>query len=678
MAESKSLNWCRRVVHQLGKVGLVFLASLLVFILLVSIGHNSLLLIADTLVLAVSGIWTAFQIIRYISRCSMWSLRNRLLTVYGLFGILPVLLMLTLVGLSAWALTSELAIYLASSELSRRLSSIQTAAEGLRKTPPQNRKDAAAGIFDYFRIRFPSLRLYYQDATGSHHYPENAPALPVPDGWHNATGLLEHDGQFYAWAHMKENGETFIAIAPITEKFIDDLVPNLGQITLSEIPHPQGSEDDLALQRKPASNPDYEFKNGKLINKKTGKPAPHFTVHNATRLPPPMNRLDVDVNWVSSYSHFDWDDPNNKHSAYLSVLSRPSAVYSAIFSGSDILRSALLIAMITVAVLFLLVEIVALVIGVSLSRRITRVVNELYQGTRRVIQGDFSNRIPVRGNDQLCELATSFNQMTGNLERLLSIEKEKERLQSELEIAREVQNALYPKSAPPVCGLRLTVQCEPARVVSGDYYDYENIQSGKLAFSIGDVAGKGISAALLMATMQAAMRAQITSGLASQDQHPVAAARLVSDLNKQIYAHTAPEKYATFFFALYDESTCTLTYTNAGHLPPILIRNGEATMLDVNGTVVGAFPFSKYDESKVCLQPNDLLICYTDGITEPENAYGEMFGEQRLIDLVSRSAHEDDQTIIRKIIEAVRSWHVAEELSDDMTLLIARRLDASA
>ena len=123
-------------------------------------------------------------------------------------------------------------------------------------------------------------------------------------------------------------------------------------------------------------------------------------------------------------------------------------------------------------------------------------------------------------DDQLAELTTSFNQMTGNVERLLSIEKEKERLQAELEIAREVQTQLYPRLAPPPCGLKLTVHCEPARMVSGDYYDYETVETSKLAFAIGDVAGKGISAALLMATVQAALRAQISRG---QEGEPAAA-----------------------------------------------------------------------------------------------------------------------------------------------------------
>jgi phosphoserine phosphatase RsbU/P len=157
----------------------------------------------------------------------------------------------------------------------------------------------------------------------------------------------------------------------------------------------------------------------------------------------------------------------------------------------------------------------------------------------------------------------------------------------------------------------------------------------------------------------------------------IAAARLVSALNQQIYAHTSPEKYATFFFALFDEPTRTLTYTNAGHLSPLLFRNGDIVRLDSNGTVVGAFSFANYGESSMTIVPGDLLVCYTDGITEPENAYGEMFGEERLIELVQKHAKRDDREIVQIVLDAVRSWTGEPELQDDMTLLLAREIEAA-
>jgi sigma-B regulation protein RsbU (phosphoserine phosphatase) len=391
-----------------------------------------------------------------------------------------------------------------------------------------------------------------------------------------------------------------------------------------------------------------------------------------------MFSFDLPVFLPSTIPHYHVDAPNKPYDGVLWVYSRPSAVLSTFFAKSESIRGTLSVLFVIAVILFVIVELVAIVIGVNLSRRITSAVNQLYEGTRRVIYGDFRQRIPVTDHDQLGELSESFNQMTGNLERLLVVEKEKERLQTEIEIAREVQGQLYPKEAPPIRGLKLTVRCDPARMVSGDYYDYQEIARGKLAFAIGDVAGKGISAALLMATLQAALRAQISQHLPSLDKEfllpDIDVSQLVSKLNKQLFAHTSPEKYATFFFAMFDEQSRTLTYTNAGHLAPLLFRNGDVTPLDSNGTVVGAFPFSRYDASCLTLRPGDLLVCYTDGITEPENAYGEMFGEERLIDLVHKHAQEEDHEIIRIILDAVRSWTGVPELHDDMTLLFAREV----
>jgi phosphoserine phosphatase RsbU/P len=270
--------------------------------------------------------------------------------------------------------------------------------------------------------------------------------------------------------------------------------------------------------------------------------------------------------------------------------------------------------------------------------------------------------------------------MTENMQRLLAIEKERERLQAELEIAREVQNQLYPKKVPAMESLCVTAVCNPARMVSGDYYDYQQLGSDKVAIAIGDVAGKGISAALLMATVQSSFRSQIRGSLEvavsatdSGARIQISTSSLVSQLNQQLYADTSPEKYATFYLGVYDQLGSILTYTNAGHLPPLLVRRGEAERLEVNGMVVGAFPFARYGESQVRLEAGDLIVFFTDGITEPENAYGEMFGEERLTEIVVRNADRSDREIIDSVMEAVQQWTGAGELQDDMTLLLVRR-----
>lgn len=649
----------RQTREALGKSGIAFFIGLALFLIFYLLSQTALLAV-DLLVLLPLGAFCLFRFFRYTLRHSLWSVRNRLLIVYGLLGLLPVLLLFLLAGLASWALMSELAIYLATSALQRRIDTIQQTAETLRHVPPDMRNTALPQIAKGFMHSFPSTYLQVKDASGEHRFPQEDPPLDIPEAWGNVTGLLYKDGGFYGWSHYSDETQKVTVLAPLPPDLIGNLVPHLGIIALLETDTKENDKgEDVQL----------DFKDGTVSSKAKG------TQHIPT-LPPAMNRLDIPIAWASALAHYHLNSPGRLHHGALVVQSRPSAVFGTFFADRELLRGVLFDLVVAIGVIFLLVELVAVFIGVSLARRITGAVNHLSEGTRRVIHGDFTHRIPVVTQDQLGELSSSFNQMTVNLERLVSVEKEKERLQTEIEIAREVQSQLYPKEAPPRLGLKLTVRCDPARMVSGDYYDYQVVGAGTMAFALGDVAGKGISAALLMASLQSALRAQLANCNAN-DSLLLDAARVVSVLNQQIYASTAPEKYATFFLAFFEEKTHTLTYTNAGHLSPLLFRNGEVKALDSNGTVVGAFPWAKYDESSVMLSRGDLLVCYTDGITEPENAYGEMFGEERLIELVKKHSHQDDREIVRIILDAVRGWTGSPELQDDMTLLLARQVETT-
>ncbi len=666
-----AMSRARQAVHRLGKSGIAFLIGLCLFALFYFFGQPLFAFLVAVAMVPITFV-VLFRGFKWLRGHALWSLRNRLLVVYTLIGVLPIALLFLLIGLSGWALMSELAIYLASSALDRRLDSLQSAVQGLERISPPERGMAVSHFAEAFEHSFPGIAFYFRDQTGIHSYPANAPQLIVPPNWGNVSGLLVWNHRFYGWAHARQDNGAITVLAPLSNQLVENLVPNLGSIALLEMDerHRDNTATAGALGAGEHRRGDVDVQvniDGTTASGRLGR-----------RIPPPVNRFDIPVLMPSTRRHYHLDTPGKTYPGVLLVESRPSAVLRTFFAGTEELRGVLFDTVIAVAILFLVVELVAIWIGVRLSRRMTGAVNQLYEGTRRVIHGDFHNRIAVRDHDQLGELSQSFNRMTENLERLMAVEKEKERLQTEIEIAREVQSQLYPKAAPPTCGLQLTVRCDPARMVSGDYYDYQNIGGGKLAFAIGDVAGKGISAALLMATLQAALRAQINSyhpvGNESNGTRSIDAAVLVSALNKQLYAHTSPEKYATFFFALFDEPSRSLTYTNAGHLSPLLFRGEEVLPLDSNGTVVGAFPFAKYDESCLSMTPGDLLVCYTDGITEPENAYGEMFGEERLIELVRKYIHREDGEIVALILEAVRSWTGTPELQDDMTLLLAREV----
>jgi sigma-B regulation protein RsbU (phosphoserine phosphatase) len=592
---------------------------------------------------------------------------------------------LTLVALGGYILAGQVAVYLVRSELDRRVASLQSVDRELSDSSATMQR-----IGETDRQRFPGLILWESKHGASHVWPPNAD-LNLPASFPmNSSGLVLRAGRYYAWADSVSGDQQVLVMAPLSRQYLSGITPGLGDVYFVQREFLNDSDSGQAPAPAPPGTPRINLHapssprstDGGSTKLGAGEDQQYRLLPAGgdalrTALPAPVNRFDVGVRWGSVMRVVDWEHPQNTEPALLVGYTRLSSILSIVLSqSSDILQGIVLDAFYALVLAFLVVAIAGLAIGMSMSRSITGAVHSLYEGTLRVLRGDFSHLIQVKGSDQIAELSTSFNTMTQNLERLLVVAKEKERMEAEIEIARGVQDQLYPKAPPVFESLRVLGNCSPARMVSGDYYDYQLVD-GKLAIAIGDVAGKGISAALLMATIQAAMRMELRASVQmaapSINGLRFSTARMVSELNQQLHATTSPEKYATFFFAIYDQSTGLMTYTNAGHLQPVLFRDGAATLLDVNGTVVGAFPFSKYEESKVELRAGDLLVCYTDGVTEPENEYGEMFGEERLIELVSKNVDRDEAQIIESVVESVRQWTGVPELSDDMTVLLARK-----
>jgi sigma-B regulation protein RsbU (phosphoserine phosphatase) len=281
--------------------------------------------------------------------------------------------------------------------------------------------------------------------------------------------------------------------------------------------------------------------------------------------------------------------------------------------------------------------------------------------------------------------------MTENLQKLILEQKEKERLQSELEIAHEVQAQLFPQTVSGTSTLELHGICRPARIVSGDYYDFLSYGPDQVGIAVGDISGKGISAALLMATIHSAVRAYEQEQLVSvgtaaaygtntriaafeAQMAPASPAQMLWLLNRHLFQSTQPEKYATLFLGFYDDIHHHLTYSNAGHLPPIILaRDGSVRRLDRGGTVVGLFPDRDYEEETVELYSGDIFIAFSDGITEPENEFGE-FGEERLIETIAAYRHLPLTRITEHAISAIQDWIGSTEQPDDITLVLARRI----
>jgi sigma-B regulation protein RsbU (phosphoserine phosphatase) len=353
-----------------------------------------------------------------------------------------------------------------------------------------------------------------------------------------------------------------------------------------------------------------------------------------------------------------------------------------------------------IGIFFLLLELLAVLSAAWMTRAVTGTVHRLYRATGFIKGGDFSHRVSVRSHDQLGELAGAFNEMSANVESLLHERVERERLEREVEIAAEVQAQLFPHRVPDLLSVEVAAECRAARGVAGDYYDYVEIAPGLVAFALGDVSGKGISASLVMSNLQAALRAQatITSERLNIAERAVAASvdgggggtrllahvmadagldgavsRMAANINRQLCQSTDANRFATLFLALYEESTRTLRYTNAGHNEAILVReDGMVERLKTGGMMTGAFDWATYEEAHTLLQPGDTLLIFSDGISEAERFTGEEYGEERLVQFAIEHRSLDADELRRAIFTEIDKWSATQERGDDQTLVIVK------
>ncbi len=246
---------------------------------------------------------------------------------------------------------------------------------------------------------------------------------------------------------------------------------------------------------------------------------------------------------------------------------------------------------------------------------------------------------------------------------------QRERLNREVEIAREVQERLFPQILPAIAGLDYAGHCRPALGVGGDYYDFLALPQGHLGVAIGDVSGKGIAAALMMASLQASLRGEATRA-------PENLAAAVSSINRLVYETSAENRYATFFYGQYDPATGTFDYVNAGHNPPMLFHSADGkwsvTRLDIGGTVVGLVKSFPYQQGSVRLTHGDILVAYTDGISEAMNASEEEWGEDRMMNTVESCNGLPARELLHHVFTAADAFVAGAKQHDDMTLVVLR------
>lgn len=640
----------------------------------------------------------ALAAFRWLRAKLLWRLRNRLIVTYVFIGVIPVFLLLTISLIALYLLAGQFASFVVTSEIASRLRSMEASNRAIAKqianrysqgkTPngetiggmrPQHREWARRRVCVWYGNQA------QPNCTG----PKGAEAFNAPAFVHdNFREIVRDHGALYLRTATVIGAEPeslrVITSEPLDKALLEEIAAELGEITLLQ-PKPSATIPGVAGKNEQL------ISSGRTVSADGRQFEPTFT---AGALPAASSAVDPEIIFGAQLLIVDWTSATGERqrTGALGVHTRPSVLYARLFASLGNYAQVIGYILLIIAIVFGIIELLALVIGILLARSITSAVAQLYEATKHISRADFRHRIKVKSTDQLATLANSFNSMTTSIEKLVQEQKEKQRLEGELAIAQEVQAQLYPKLITQLESLEVHGFCRPARTVSGDYYDFLGLNSDKLLLAVGDISGKGISAALMMATIHSAVRAYsiediavlrepaamaVAGGtglmLASETrEREVSPAALLTLLNHQLYKSTPAAKYATLFLGLYDGATRRLTYANGGHLPPIVIsEDGSSRLLDCGGTVVGLFDNPSFPEATVELRPGDVLVAYSDGVTEPENDYGE-FGEERLIQLVRSNRHLPLARITEIVTAAVEDWIGDNEQPDDVTLVLAR------
>jgi len=590
----------------------------------------------------------------------LWSLRNRLIVAYVFIAVVPILLLVILAGRARRIIYAQVGSYMLHEEIHRRVDLLADSAAYIaaaEETLPasMNQKTLEESLAAQLEVAegktLPGLIVNF-------HVPEDYFRKFAGPKARSYAGLVQTENQLRL-ASMKEvdspRGQQILELSvPVTAEFLESVATDLGPFNM------------LLLHRVNDGSTGSDVTIGTEKYRVIGR----VTTHKRS-IPPAASWTDpvVDDLSILEVSHISADGVVERtHPVFASYEARISQLNHRIFGLVGEFSLSKVTTLILISMGFLLLELAALIIGIVLTRAITRTISELYRATQFVQEGNFSYRVSVERKDQLGALGDSFNSMTSSITNLINEQKQLQRLENEISIAREVQDQLFPRNLPHVAGVEIEAICRAARSVSGDYYDFIQLSPTHVAIAIADISGKGISAALLMASLQAALRSQ----LLVPGSETLSTAELVARLNKHLVRNTGDDRFATFLVAVFDTSTRTLRYTNAGHLPGFCLSDGKSIHLDKGGIVLGIVEDYHYVEGIVQVPPDSVLIGYSDGLVEPENAYGEEFGVSRLEAAAQRVRHASPRRIAESLMTTAEEWSGSPEQADDMTVIVAR------
>jgi sigma-B regulation protein RsbU (phosphoserine phosphatase) len=591
----------------------------------------------------------------------LWSLRNRLIVAYLFIALVPVVLTAVLAFFFAILLYRQFGGYILYQDLQRRVDMVAAGtdqiAAGLENATPSMQEEAIDRVImtqehAVYDTQLPGLHIEINDRL-----PLLAKVAEAPK--RKYAGFIQREKSLFLVglrAVKTPYGERYVHIrVPVSSSFVSSLAPELGPVEF-QLLEPLDGANQQSL-RYTLSSRDFQ-----VVTRIAD-------AHRSLR--GPQGFWDTDVTGVTRFdAKYEYADGNVDPARPVVAVftTRPSHLNVRMFSTVGDLGLVYVYTLGLLAAVFFLLEIAALTTGVVLTRRITSAIDGLYQATVHIQNEDYSHHVKVESADQLGVLGESFNLMTDSIRKSIEEQKQHHRLENEIAIAREVQNQLFPQSLPTIPGVKIEAVCKAARMVSGDYYDFIQLSPTKLAIAVADISGKGISAALLMASLQAALRSQLLAP-GSTD---LGTGELVSRLNNHLVRNTGDDRFATFFIAIYDSATRILRYTNAGHLPSFCICDGAAVTLEEGGMVLGVVEDYEYAEGKHLVPKNATLVGYSDGLIEPENVYGEEFGIHRMREAAIRLHNGTPHAIAVGLMQAADEWAGTPEQADDMTVIVAR------
>jgi len=371
--------------------------------------------------------------------------------------------------------------------------------------------------------------------------------------------------------------------------------------------------------------------------------------------------------WGDITALTDWENGDTTDSMQLvTLVAIPvSNLFQFYFGSSGRYFETVVNVIIALTIALLIIYMMAALFAAVLIFSITRAVNRIEKGTKAVERGDFSYRIAMKPTNQLGEMAQSFDRMTQSLSSLLVTVAEKERLQSEIEIAATIQRNLLPSEGPKFRGVSFSAHFEPTASIGGDYYDVFNIDKTRLAVAIGDVSGHGLSTGIVMAMVKAAMTTLVEEGADERS--------LFRRLNELVHRSTERRAFMTLGFTIFDLEHSTIRHTNAGHLYPYLLRKNAAPLsIESPSLPLGVRSDITTQTVELKLEEGDAIVYLSDGIVEAQNSNGDPLGFEHLEALLAQETDRSPTAIRDAILDAVARHSGSRPADDDRTIMVLR------